>query len=74
MAEKKETKGKHKRFGEHIPKEAREHAKAARAEFRKGVESIMPPKFVEHHRAARREMLMAAREMLNYAIDRLEDK
>ena len=74
MAEKKETTGKHKRHSEHIPEEAHEHARAARAEFRKGVEALFPPEFIAHHRAARREMLLAAREMVNYAIDRLEDK
>ncbi len=72
MAEKKEN--KNKRFREFIPEEAVEHARAARAEMRKSIEAILPPEFVTHRRAARKEMLLAAREMLNYAIDRLEER
>jgi hypothetical protein len=71
MAEKKDPKRKPP-FGERIPEEAFEHARAARAEMRKGFESIFPPEFVAHHRAARREMLLAAREFLNHAIERME--
>ncbi len=71
MAEKKDPTRKPP-FGDFIPEEAVEHAKAARAEMRKGFESIFPPEFVAHHRAAHREMLLAARELLNYAIERME--
>jgi hypothetical protein len=71
MAEKKDAKRKPP-IREFIPEEAAEHAKAARAEIRKGFESIFPPEFVAHHRAARREMLLAARELLNHTIDRME--
>jgi hypothetical protein len=71
MAEKKDPKRKPP-FGEFIPEEAVEHAKVARAEIRKGFETIFPPEFIAHHRAARREMLLAARELLNYAIERME--
>ena len=58
----------------HIPEEVREHAKAARDEMRKGFESLMPKEFVAHRKAARKEMLMAARTMLDKAIDKLEVK
>lgn len=71
MAEKKDPKRKSS-FGEFIPEEAVEHAKAARAEMRKGFESVFPPEFIAHHRAAHREMLLAARELLNHAIERME--
>jgi len=56
----------------HIPQAARDHACAARKELHKSIETLFPPEFVEHRRAARREMLLAAREMINYAIERLE--
>lgn len=59
---------------EAIPEAAREHACAAREELRKSIESLFPPAFVEHHRAARKEMLMAARELINHAIERIEVK
>jgi hypothetical protein len=72
MAEKKES--KHKNFRKHIPEEAIEHAKAARAEMRKSFEALFPPEFVEHRRVARKEMLLAAREIVNSAIERLEAK
>jgi hypothetical protein len=68
MAEKKTT---HKT---HIPEGARQHAKAAREEMHKSFEALFPPEFIQHRRAARKEMLLAAREMLNYAIERLEAK
>jgi len=71
MTEKKTSKRKPP-ISECIPDEAIEHAKAARAEMRKGFESIFPPEFVAHHRAAHREMLLAARELLNHAIERIE--
>ncbi|MEK6256824.1 MAG: hypothetical protein N2C13_05850 [Chloroflexota bacterium] len=70
MAEKKEM--KHKDFLEHIPEDVIEHARAAKAEVRKGFETILPPGFLDHRRAARKEMLLAARGMIDYAIERLE--
>ena len=70
MAEKE--KKEHKHFKEHIPEEARQHAKAARAEMRKSWAALLPPEFVAHRRQARKEMLLAARELVNHALDRLE--
>lgn len=58
----------------HIPEEAREHAKTARQEMRKSIEALFPPEFIQHRRAARREMLMAARAMVDHAIEVLETK
>ena len=37
-------------------KEAREHARAARASMRKSFEELIPHGFIEHRRAARREI------------------
>jgi hypothetical protein len=57
-----------------LPEETREHLKAAREEMRKSVETLLPPGFVEHRRAARKEFLMAARSFLDAAIKRIDEK
>jgi len=71
MAEHEKT--NHKNFRDHIPEDAREHAKNAREEMRKSWATLVPPEFVTHRRKARREMLLAARELINHALDRLEN-
>ncbi len=53
-------------------REAREHAKAARASLRKSFEELIPHGFLEHRRAARKEMLLAMRSLLDAAIERME--
>ena len=55
-----------------IPEETRQHLKAARKEFRKSIEGILPPAFVEHHNNARKEMLLAWRSMIDAKLERLE--
>lgn len=72
MAEKNQT--KHKHFREFIPEEAVEHAKTAREEMRKSIEAIIPPEFLAHRRKARLEMLLAAREIINHTIEKLEPR
>ncbi len=57
-----------------IPEEAREHFKAARAEMRKSIEGLMPPGFVEHRRAAHKELLLAARSLIEAAIKQMDEK
>ena len=54
--------------------EAREHAKAARASMKKSFEELIPHGFIEHRRAARREMLVAMRSLLDAAIERIDKK
>jgi hypothetical protein len=54
--------------------EAREHVKASRDSMRKGFEDILPQGFIDHRRAARREMLLAMRSLLDAAIERIEKK
>jgi hypothetical protein len=71
MAEKTERESK---FKKHIPEEAREHYKAARAEMRKGLETLLPTGFLEHRKKARHEMLLAVRSMIDAAIKRTEEK
>jgi len=53
-------------------KEAREHARAARASLRRSFEELIPPGFTEHRRAARKEMLLAMRSLLDAAIERVD--
>jgi hypothetical protein len=57
-----------------IPQEMRQHLRAARAEFRQSVEAMVPPEFLTHRRAARREMLLAARSLIDHALERLQEK
>ena len=53
-------------------REAREHVKAAGQSLRMGWEELIPRGFIEHRRAARREMLLAMRSLLDAAIERVE--
>jgi hypothetical protein len=58
-----------------IPDEAREHAKNAGEELRKTVAQLMPsvpPEFAKHGRAARKEMLLAIRSLIDSAIEQTE--
>ena len=58
-----------------IPDEAREHARNAGEELRKTVALLLPavpPEFAKHGRAARREMLLAIRSLIDSAIERAE--
>jgi hypothetical protein len=70
MAEKKATSGSS--FRECIPEETRQHIKAARAEMRKSVKALFPPEFITHRRTARKEMLLAARSLIDHALERIE--
>ena len=71
MTEKPERENK---FKKHIPEEARAHYKAARAEMRKGIETLLPAGFLEHRQNARKEMLLAVRSLIDAAIKRTEEK
>ena len=70
MAEK--TESKKKPFEGKIPEETRKHMKAARQEFRKSMKEVLPPGFVEHHRNARKEMLLAWRSMIDASLERMD--
>jgi hypothetical protein len=72
MPEKKPGAEAAERLGRHIPWEAREHARAARAEMRRSIEALFPKEFIEHRRAARQEMLLAARSLIEHALERME--
>jgi hypothetical protein len=64
----------HEEGGASRIKEAREHAMAARASMRKSFQELIPPGFIEHRRAARKEMLLAMRSLLDAAIEHTEKK
>lgn len=64
----------HKHCYNAIPEEARAHATSARTELRKSVEALFPPEFIAHRRKAHRHMLLAAQQVVNSAIERLEAK
>lgn len=72
MAE--EKKGKTEKAKRWPPEDTRQHMKAARSEIRESYMSLFPPKFVEHRRAARREMLLALRSLIDHALERMESK
>jgi hypothetical protein len=72
MAEGK--KGKTEKTKRWPPEDTRQHMKAARSEIRDSYKSLFPPKFVEHRRAARREMLLALRSLVDHALERIEAK
>ena len=54
-----------------LPEEVQEHMRSARAEMRESVKAIFPPAFLEHRRAARKEVLLAARALIESAIERI---
>lgn len=55
-------------------RDAWEHARAAGDEFRKSVESILPPEVGKHGRAAQKEILLAMRTLIDAAIERVDRK
>jgi len=59
-------------FKKLVTDETREHMKAAREEMRQSMETLLPPGFLEHRRAARKHMLLAARSMIDTALERIE--
>ena len=61
-------------FDKYTNPEARAHMRAAREEMRRSMESLFPPGFIEHRRAARKEMLLAARSLIDSALQRIEER
>jgi hypothetical protein len=54
--------------------EARAHARAAHSSMLRSFEELIPHGFIEHRRAARKEMLLAMRSLLDAAIERVDRK
>jgi hypothetical protein len=52
--------------------EACKHFKAAHESIHKSMEELLPKGTIEHHRAARKEMLLAFRSLLDAAIEHAE--
>jgi len=70
-----DSSGSRRPFSRVIPDEALEHARNAREEFRKGVAALLPSlpaEFTRHRQAARKEMLLAIRSLIDNAIERAE--
>jgi hypothetical protein len=61
-------------FEDPIPEDVRQHAHAAREEMRASMKAFLPPKFWEHSRKARKEMLLAWRSMIDHALERMDKK
>jgi hypothetical protein len=59
-------------FEDEIPEDVRQHARAAREEFRESMKAFLPPQFWEHSRKARKEMLLAWRSMIDAALERMD--
>jgi len=70
MAE--QTARNRKPFDGKIPEETRQHARAAREEFRQSIESLFPPEFAAHHHKARKEMLLAWRSLIDASLEKME--
>ena len=56
-----------------LPEDTRSHLRAARKEFGQSLEGLLPAGFLEHTRTARREMLLAARSLIDHTLERLEE-
>jgi len=72
MAE--EKKNRKRPIEELMGDEAVEHFRAAHKEIHKSWEAFLPPGFVEHRRAARKEFLLAVRSVLDKAVKRLDEE
>jgi hypothetical protein len=56
-----------------LPEKTRDHLKAGRDEIRQGMEGLFPPEFLDHNRRARKQFLLAARSLIDYALERTEE-
>lgn len=52
--------------------EARKHFKAAKESLHKSMEVMLPKGFIEHRHAARKEMLLAFRSLLDGTIEHMD--
>jgi hypothetical protein len=72
MATPKSNSGK--KYKREIPPETREHYQKAREEMREAIKGFLPEGFLEHRRAAHKEMMLAMRSLLDAAIEKMEEK
>lgn len=54
------------------PEATRKHLRSARKEMFQAWKALFPPEFITHRRAARREFLLAARTLIDHAIERMD--
>ena len=73
MAKQIKSSADEKRWG-CTPEATREHLRSARREMREAIKTLLPPEFIAHRRAAKREVLMAARTLIDHAIERIDVK
>jgi hypothetical protein len=52
--------------------EAWQHVRAAGKELRQGLASILPPEFHAHGKSAKREVLLAARSVIDAALSHID--
>ena len=66
----KASAGQKRRVGP--PEATRQHLRSAREELLAAFQALFPPEFFSRKRAAKREFLMAARTMIDHALERSE--
>ena len=54
------------------PEATRQHLRSAREEIFAALKTLFPPEFLSRNRAAKREFLMAARTMIDHALESSE--
>jgi len=67
------TSRKYSPFKGKISEETRQHFRNAREEIHKTIEGMLPPEFAEHHRKARKEMLLAWRSIIDTSLKKMEE-
>jgi hypothetical protein len=68
---KDETK-RYRHLKDKLPEEARDHLREARGEWQQSIRALFPVEFFNHRRAARKEMLLAARSLIDAAVKRMD--
>jgi len=61
------------KFEQPIPDDVREHVRIACQEVHKSIAGLFPPEFREHRQKARKEILLAFRGLVDYAIQRIDE-
>jgi hypothetical protein len=56
-----------------IPDDTRQHLHAARQAFRESIEALLPAGYIEKRKVARREALLAARSLIDHALERMAE-
>lgn len=62
-----------KKPGREFPEDTRQHLQAARRAFRESIEALLPAGYIEKRKVARREALLAARSLIDHALERMAE-